>query len=80
MKILHFADLHLGVETYGSIDPATRLSTRLLDVLRALDEVVEYAVANGIDLVLFCGDAYKNRASSQTHKLGWVDKPEFDSG
>jgi len=35
MKILHFADLHLGVETYGSVDPATGLPTRLLDVLGA---------------------------------------------
>ncbi|MBN2462522.1 MAG: exonuclease SbcCD subunit D [Dehalococcoidia bacterium] len=68
MKILHFADLHLGVETYGSVDPATGLSTRLLDVLRALDEVVEYAVANSVDLVLFCGDAYKSRDPSQTHQ------------
>ena len=68
MRILHFADLHLGVETYGSVDPATGLSTRLLDVLRALDEVVEYAVGNGVDLVLFCGDAYKNRDPSQTHQ------------
>lgn len=68
MKILHFADLHLGVETYGSVDPATGLSTRLLDVLRALDEVVEYALANDVDLVLFCGDTYKNRDPSQTHQ------------
>jgi len=68
MRILHFADLHLGVETYGSVDPATGLSTRLTDVLRALDEVVEYAVGNGVDLVLFCGDAYKNRDPSQTHQ------------
>ena len=68
MKILHFADLHLGMETYGSVDPATGLSTRLLDVLRALDEIVEYAVANGVDLVLFCGDAYKNRDPSQTQQ------------
>lgn len=44
------------------------MSTRLLDVLRALDEVVEYAVGNGVDLVLFCGDAYKNRDPSQTHQ------------
>ena len=28
MKIIHFADLHLGVESYGRIDPATGLSTR----------------------------------------------------
>jgi len=68
MKVLHFADLHLGVETYGSVDPATGLSTRLLDVLKALDEVVEYAVDNDVDLVLFCGDAYKNRDPSQTHQ------------
>src|SRR4030042_1799727 len=68
MRIRHFADLHLGVETYGSVDPATGLSTRLTDVLRALDGVVEYAVGNGVDLVLFCGDAYKNRDPSQTHQ------------
>jgi exonuclease SbcD len=68
MRILHFADLHLGMETYGGIDPATGLSTRLIDVLKALDEVVEYAVGNNVDLVLFCGDAYKNRDPSQTQQ------------
>lgn len=68
MKILHFADLHLGIETYGSIDSATGLSTRLLDVLRSLDELVDYAIDNRVDLVLFCGDAYKNRDPSQTHQ------------
>jgi exonuclease SbcD len=68
MKILHFADLHLGMETYGGVDPATGLSTRLIDVLKALDEVVEYAVDNSADLVLFCGDAYKNRDPSQTQQ------------
>jgi DNA repair protein SbcD/Mre11 len=68
MKILHFADLHLGMETYGGVDPATGLSTRLIDVLNALDEVVEYAVGNGVDLILFCGDAYKNRDPSQTQQ------------
>jgi exonuclease SbcD len=68
MKILHFADLHLGMETYGGVDPATGLSTRLIDVLKALDEVVEYAVDNSVDMVLFCGDAYKNRDPSQTQQ------------
>ncbi len=68
MKILHFADLHLGVETYGSIDPNTGLSTRLLDILRALDTVVEYAISNSVDIILFCGDTYKNRDPSQTQQ------------
>ena len=68
MKILHFADLHLGVENYGHIDPATGLSTRLLDILESLDKLVDYAVKEKVDLVLFCGDAYKNREPSQTHQ------------
>jgi len=68
MRILHFADLHLGVETYGKPDPVTGLSTRLLDFLRALDELVDYAVEERVDLVLFCGDAYKSREPSQTHQ------------
>jgi exonuclease SbcD len=68
MRILHFADLHLGVETYGKTDPQTGLSTRLVDFLRALDELVDYAVEERVDLVLFCGDAYKSREPSQTHQ------------
>ena len=68
MKILHFADLHLGVESYGRIDPATGLSSRLLDFLSALDQVVDYALENKVDLVLFCGDAYKTREPTQTQQ------------
>jgi exonuclease SbcD len=69
MRILHFADLHLGVENYNAgINPETGLSTRLHDFLNALDEIVEYALNNEADLVLFCGDAYKSREPSQTHQ------------
>ena len=68
MRILHFADLHLGVENYGRLDPATGLSSRLGDFLAAFDELVDYALANDIDLVLFCGDAYRSRDPSQTHQ------------
>ena len=68
MKILHFADLHLGVESYGHIDPTTGVSSRLLDFLSALDQVVDYTLENKVDLVLFCGDAYKSREPSQTQQ------------
>ena len=68
MKILHFADLHLGVESYGRINPETGLSTRLEDFLNALDQVVDYALENKIDLALFCGDAYKSREPTQTQQ------------
>ncbi len=68
MKIIHFADLHLGVENYGRIDPATGLSSRLNDFLAAFDQLVDYALENKVDLVLFCGDAYKTREPTQTQQ------------
>ena len=74
MKILHFADLHLGVESYGRIDPATGISSRLLDFLSALDQVVDYALENRVDLVLFCGDAYKSREPSQTQQREFAQR------
>ena len=68
MRIIHFADLHLGVENYGRLDAATGLNTRFLDFLAALDRLVDYAISSDTDLVLFCGDAYKSREPSQTQQ------------
>jgi len=68
MRIIHFADLHIGVESYGRIDPNTGLSSRLNDFLSAFDQLVDYALENHADLVLFCGDAYKNREPTQTQQ------------
>src|SRR4030042_693463 len=68
IRILHFADLHLGVENYSRIDPATGLSACFLDFQASLDEVVDFALESEVDLVLFCGDAYKSRDPSQTHQ------------
>ncbi len=68
MRVLHFSDLHIGVENYGRTDPNTGLSTRLGDFLAALDELVEFAQSNRVDLVVLAGDAYKGRDPSQTHQ------------
>ena len=53
IRVIHSADLHLGVETYGRINPSTGLSSRFSDFLAALDELVDYAIQNQIDLVWF---------------------------
>ena len=68
VRFLHFSDLHIGVENYGRPDPETGLSTRLGDFLDSLDEVVDCAINENVDLVLLAGDAYKGRDPSQTHQ------------
>ena len=74
MKFIHFSDLHIGVENYGRIDPETGMSTRLLDFLHAYDQLVEYAISNKVDAVLFAGDAYKSRDPSQTHQREFASR------
>ena len=66
MRLLHFADLHLGIENYGTLDPSTGLSTRVHDFLRGFDTIVARAIAERVDAVLFAGDAFKNRDPSPT--------------
>lgn len=66
MKLLHFSDLHLGVDNYGSVDPVTGLSTRVNDFLGVLDIIVGNAIEERYDAVLFSGDAFKNRDPSPT--------------
>ena len=74
MRILHFSDLHIGVENYGRTDPKTGLSTRLGDFLDSLDQVVEFALNEGVDLVLLAGDAYKGRDPTQTHQREFANR------
>jgi exonuclease SbcD len=68
VKIVHFADLHLGVESYGHIDPNTGLSSRLNDFLLAFDRLIDFALEHEVDLIVFCGDAYKSREPTQTQQ------------
>ena len=67
IKVLHFADFHLGVDTIGPVDPETKLNGRVLDYLDTLDALVEYAEANGADLVLFAGDAFHKHNPEPTY-------------
>ena len=66
MRLIHFSDLHLGIDNYGLTDPETGLSTRVLDFLRVFDVIVDRAISERVDAVLFTGDAFKNRDPSPT--------------
>ncbi len=71
MRILHFADAHIDMANYGRHDPQSGLPLRVLDFLRSLDAIVDTAIAERVDLVLFAGDAYKDRTPSPTFQREW---------
>jgi exonuclease SbcD len=71
IRILHFADAHIDMVNHGRHDPITGLPVRVLDFLAALDQIVETAVSQKVDLVLFAGDAYKDRNPQPTFQREW---------
>ena len=68
IRVLHFADTHIGMENYGRTDPETGLSSRVRDFLRRLDEMIDYARENDVDLAIFAGDAFKTRNPTPTYE------------
>jgi len=68
IKLLHLADLHIGMENHGRIDPTTGLHTRLIDYLERLDEAIDVGLDAGADIVLIAGDVYKSRTPNPTHQ------------
>ncbi len=71
VRILHFADAHIDIANYGRHDPQTTLPVRVLDFLHALDQIIERALEEPVDLVLFAGDAYKDRNPQPTFQREW---------
>lgn len=71
MKILHFADAHIDMANYGRHDPVSGLPLRVLDFLKSLDTIVDAAIQEKVDLVLFAGDAYKDRTPAPTFQREW---------
>jgi exonuclease SbcD len=71
MKLLHFADAHIDMANYGRHDPESGLPFRVLDFLKSLDTIIDTAINEKVDLVIFAGDAYKDRAPAPTFQREW---------
>lgn len=68
IRVLHFADVHLGAENYGPAEPESGVGGRVADFLRRLDETVDYAREGDVDLVVFAGDAFHSRSPNPTYQ------------
>jgi exonuclease SbcD len=74
IRVLHFADLHVGMENYGRFDPITGTSSRVRDFLDRLDEVIDYALGHEADLAVFAGDAFKARDPDPTQQREFAQR------
>ena len=71
VRILHFADAHIDMANYGRLHPDSLLPIRVTDYLKSLDAIVDTALDQKVDLVLFAGDTYKDRNPHPTFQREW---------
>ena len=71
VKLLHFSDAHIDIAAQGKRDPQSGLPIRVLDFLKALDTIIDTAIQEKVDLVIFSGDAYKDRTPVPTFQREW---------
>src|SRR5512136_2251414 len=71
LTILHFADAHIDMANYGKHDPLSGMPLRVLDFLKSLDTIVDAAIKQKVELVIFAGDAYKDRSPAPTFQREW---------
>ena len=77
IRLLHFADVHVGMENYGRTDLDTGTSTRVRDFLDRMDEVIEYGINNKADIAIFAGDAFKTRDPNPTQQREFAKRLKF---
>jgi exonuclease SbcD len=56
---------------YGRHDPESGLPFRVQDFLKSLDAIVDAAISEKVDMVIFAGDAYKDRSPAPTFQREW---------
>jgi exonuclease SbcD len=81
-RAIHISDIHLGLNTYGSISDKHKINTRTLEGLELLDFVINEAKVNA-DVLFISGDIYEtanpsNRIRSEFEKrLVYCNKIEL---
>jgi exonuclease SbcD len=58
----------------GRLDPESGLPLRVVDYLAALDQIIDHAVAESADLVIFAGDAYRHQRPHPRFQQQWQSR------
>jgi len=74
IKLLHFADAHIDLARQGRRDAESGLPLRVVDFLNSLDVIINSAVDERVDLVVFSGDAYRDRSPAPTYQREWGER------
>jgi exonuclease SbcD len=70
VRLLHTADLHLGLTRYGTSTGAG--NTRVLDFRATLDRLVNEAISHGAAVVVLAGDTFNSRRESPEDRAAFT--------
>ena len=61
MKAVIVSDVHIGKIKYGKIDPKTGVDNRVEDILKNIDQTIDYAIENKVEAYFILGDIYHSK-------------------
>jgi len=68
MKMVLFSDPHVGIKRYGKFDVKHFCHTRVLDTIKAIEQVVTYAIKNKCRIIVCAGDVFTTRNPSNLER------------
>lgn len=66
MKAVITGDWHIGLTSHGVFDSEAGMNSRLIDIKVVADEIIDYAVSNGIDHFFHLGDLFHTNHPTPT--------------
>lgn len=60
-RFVHTGDIHIGLKNHGLLDPITRENSRIHDVLKCVDFMIDYLIKEGIDYLFIAGDVFHSK-------------------
>ena len=76
MKAIILSDIHLGRYKYGKMDIQQGIDTRTQDILNNIDQMIEYAIKNKVDIIIITGDLYHIKRPDQVFRRLLTQKIE----
>ena len=65
MKAVILSDIHLGRYKYGKMDVDLGYDTRTQDILNNVEQAIDYAVKQNVDMIIITGDFYHIKRPDQ---------------
>lgn len=76
MRFVHTADIHIGLKNHDRVDPVTRQSSRVEDVFKCIDYMIDYIEREKIEYLFIAGDVFHTKVPAISEQVKFSQRLE----